>query len=133
MSNPVLDALRAKGLRVSETGAAAKDDIVLAALSENFCADAEKTEALLDLLAAGAENVLPLQLDAAPIPDAVKNALYARNIIPAAGRDPAQIADRIAAALPKKKSKLPLILTAAALVLLAAIVGVLLWRASQKK
>ena len=127
---PVLAALRGQGLRVTEAQTAGKNDTVLAALSEHFYADAEKTDTLLGLVAAGAENVLPLQLDAAPIPDTIKNALYARNIIPAAGRDPAQIAERIAAALPKKKSRLPLILSAAALVLIA-VIGLLLWRAHQ--
>ena len=127
---PVLDALKARGLRVSEQ-APGKNDLVLAVLSERFYDENGKTEALLDLVAAGAENVLPLQLDGAPIPDTIKNALYARNIIPAAGRDAAHTAERIADALPKRKSKLPLILGAAGLVLLAA-VGLLIWRGAQK-
>ena len=82
---PVLDALKARGLRVSDQ-APGKNDLVLAVLSEGFYAEGGKTGALLDLIAAGAENVLPLQLDGAPIPDTIKNALYARNIIPASGR-----------------------------------------------
>ena len=125
----LLEQLRALGLQVSEE-APGKNDIVLAALSEAFYADAAKTGALLELVAAGAENVLPLQLDTAPIPDTVKNALYARNIIPAAGRGAAHTAQRILDALPKQKSKLPLILTTAALVLIA-VIGLLIWRASQ--
>ena len=126
---PVLDALKSKGMRVSEE-APGKNDLVLAALSEGFYAEGGKTGALLELVAAGAENVLPLQLDAAPIPDAIKNALYARNIIPAAGRDAAHTAERILDALPKKKSRLPLILSAVGIVLLA-VVGLLLWRGKQ--
>ena len=128
---PVLDALQAKGLRVSGE-VPEKNDLVLAVLSEAFYADNDKTDALLDLLAAGAENVLPLQLDGVPSPDAIKNALYARNIIPAAGRDAAHTAERIVDALPKRKSKLPLILTASALVLIA-VVGLLIWRGMQKE
>ena len=62
---PVLAALRGQGLHVSEAQTAGKDDTVLAALSERFYADAEKTDSLLGLVAAGAENVLPLQLDGA--------------------------------------------------------------------
>ena len=81
----LLGQLRARGLQVSQD-APGKNDVVLAALSGSFYEDREKTDALLSLIGAGAENVLPLQLDAAPIPDTVKNALYARNIIPAAGR-----------------------------------------------
>ena len=126
---PVLDALKARGLRVSDQ-VPGKNDLVLAVLSEAFYADEGKTGTLLDLVAAGAENVLPVQLDAAPIPDTIKNALYARNIIPASGRDAAHTAERIADALPKRKSKLPLILGVAGIVLLS-VVGLLLWRTKQ--
>ena len=125
---PVLDALQAKGLRVSGE-VPEKNDLVLAVLSEAFYADNDKTDALLDLLAAGAENVLPLQLDGVPIPDAIKNALYARNIIPAAGRDAAHTAERIAAAIPHMPPVLPKLLIAGAVVL-AAIIGLLIWRSS---
>ena len=110
---PVLDALLKKGLRVSDARNAGKNDIILAALSENFYADPEGTDALLGLIGAGAENVLPLQLDGVPVPDTLKNALYARNIIPAAGREPVQIAERIVSALPRKKRRLPLVLEGA--------------------
>ena len=128
---PVLDALGARGLRAAETEKAGKNDVVLAALSGSFYADREKTDTLLGLVAEGAENILPLQLDGTPIPDAVKNALYARNIIPAAGRDAVQIAERIVSALPRRKSRLPLVLAAAALVLIA-VFGLLIWRGQQR-
>ena len=124
---PLLDALREKGLRITEASDAKKDDIVLAALTENFYSDRGKTEALLSLVGAGAENILPVQLDEKTIPDAVKNALYARNIIPAAGRETGLIAERIAAAIPQSKSALSRILIAAAVVV-AAVVGIILWR-----
>ena len=128
---PLLDALSAKGLRVLQgDGAPKKDETVLAALSARFYADEKAQQQLLDLIGAGAENVLPLQLDAAPMPDTIKNAIYARNIIPAAGRGVGLIAERIAAALPKKKNPLPLVLSAAALVLIA-VVGLLLWQKRQ--
>ncbi len=125
---PVLDALKTRGLHVSEE-TPRKKNLVLAALSERFYADDSKTKALLDLVAAGAENVLPLQLDSASIPDVLKNALYSRNIIPASKRDAAHTAERIVDALPKRKSKLPLILTAAAIVMIA-VVALLLWQAN---
>ncbi len=117
---PVLDALSKKGLRVSDARNCGKNDIILAALSESLYADPDRTDALLGLIGAGAENVLPLQLDGVPVPDTLKNALYARNIIPAAGREPEQIAERIVSALPRGKSRLPLILGAAAVLLLIA-------------
>ena len=73
---PILEALRAKGLRVSEAaGELGKDDVVLAALSGAFYADKASEDRLLSLIGAGAENVLPLQMDAAPIPDTLKNAI----------------------------------------------------------
>ena len=125
----LLNALRGKGLRLSEEEPE-KEDIVLAVLSEAFYTDEAAQERLLSLLGSGAEKVLPLQLDAATMPEKLKNALYARNIIPAEGRDDELLAERILAALPKRKSRLPLILTAAGVVLLAAI-GLLIWRLSQ--
>lgn len=121
----LLRQLRARGLQVSQD-ASGKNDVVLAALSGSFYEDREKTDTLLGLIGAGAENVLPLQLDAVPIPDTVKNALYARNIIPAAGRDTAHTAERIAAAVPNPPSILPKLLIAGAVVL-AAIIGLLIW------
>ena len=123
---PVLDALKARGLRVSEQ-APGKNDLVLAVLSEGFYAEGGKTGALLDLIAAGAENVLPLQLDGGEMPDTLKNALYSRNILSAAGREAGHTAQRILDALPKRKTKLPLILTAGA-VALAAVIGLLIWQ-----
>ena len=138
---PILEELRKKGLRAEAaapgTGAAAagtdggtgagKDGVVLVALTEHFYSDSALTGRLLALLGEGAGNVLPLRLDSSKIPDALMNSLYSRNIIPAADRDAALVAERIFAALPKKKNRLPLMLTVAA-VLLAAVVGLLVWR-----
>ncbi len=124
---PILAALRDGGVGVSELGGEpAKDEIVLAALSEHFYANAEAEEKLLSLIGSGAENVLPLQLDELPIPETLKSALYSRNIIPAAGREPAQIAERITAAMPQKKSGLPRLLVIAAAVLIV-LGGLLIW------
>ena len=128
---PVLEQLRARGLRMIEgADSIQKGDVVLAALSEHFYADSTLSDRLLSLIGSGAENVLPLQLDAAAIPDTLKNALYARNIIPAVGREPGQIAERILSALPKKKSRLPLFLVLAAVVL-ALVAGLMFWRSSR--
>ena len=125
--SPVLEQLAAKGVSVSEKRNPGKDEPVLAVLSEHFYADNEKTDRLFGLIGAGAENVLPLQLDGTAVPDTLKNALYARNIIPTAGREPAQIAERIVSALPKRKNPLPLLLGAAG-VLLLAVAGFLIFR-----
>ena len=128
---PILDALRGSGVKVSElSGAPARDEIVLAALSGHFYANEAASEKLLSLIGAGAENVLPLQLDELPIPETLKSALYSRNIIPAAGREPAQIAERITAAMPQKKSGLPRLLVIAAAVLIV-LGGLLIWNGSK--
>ena len=118
---PVLEALRAKGIKVSE-GNPEGDEILLAALSENFYADKSLTDALLAAVGKGGDKVLPLQLDNAAIPDDIKNAIYARNIISVGGRDADLVADRIIDALPAKKSRLPVAFIAGGVVLLALVV-----------
>ena len=130
---PLFEQLRAKGLRVQEAGDTLKtSEVVLAVLSENAYADRALVDRVLGLIGAGAETVLPLQLDGAAMPDALKNALYARNIIFAAERDDKLIAERIVDALPKKKNRLPLILSIAAVAFIAA-AGLLIWRAAQSR
>ena len=115
---PILEALGAKGINVSE-GSPEGDEILLAALSENFYADKSLTDALLAAVGKGGDKVLPLQLDKAAIPDDIKNAIYARNIIPVSGRDADLVADRIIDALPAKKSRLPVAFIAGGAALLA--------------
>ena len=102
---PIEEQLVRRGFRVDE-GAAGKDDVVLAVLSEAFYKDKDLTDRLLGLIGAGADKVLPLQL-----------------------RDASLIAERIVSALPRKKSRLPLVLAAAGLVLVA-LVGFLIWRSA---
>ena len=127
---PILDALKEKGLRISDAeGSLKKGEMLLAVLSGHFYADGEKQKTLLEALSAGAENVLPLKLDEAEIPEALMNALYARNIIMAADRDASLIAERILAAVPEKKSALPKVLIAGAAVLVA-LAGLWIWRSS---
>ena len=119
---PVLGALREKGLQLRETGKEpGRQAVVLAVLSEAFYADEALCERLLGLIGSGSDNVLPLQIDFSPIPSALKNALYARNIIPAADREAELIADRIISALPSKKGRFPLLLTLLGIALLAVI------------
>ena len=127
---PILDALAVKGLRAA-AGEPGRDDVTLAALSESFYADKEKTDKLLALVGAGAEKLFPLRLDEAPVPETLMNALYSRNIVSAEGRDAGLIAERIAAALPQKKSGLPKLLIVAGVALLA-VIGLLLWRGQRQ-
>ena len=121
MLAPILEALGAKGINVSE-GSPEGDEILLAALSENFYADKSLTDALLAAVGKGGDKVLPLQLDKAAIPDDIKNSIYARNIISVSGRDADLVADRIIDALPAKKSRLPVALIAGGAALLALVV-----------
>ena len=128
---PVLSALAEKGIRIAETkNSTGKTDVVLTVLSEHFTADPEKTEQLFSLLAGGAEYILPLKIDEAPLPDSVKNALYSRNIISSEGRDSVHTAERILSALPEKKNRLPLLLGIAGALLLCA-AGILLFRSAR--
>ena len=123
---PILDALTAKGLSVAN-GEPGRDEVTLAALSESFYADKEKTDKLLALIGTGVEKLVPLKLDSAEVPETLMNALYSRNIVSASERDAGLIAERIAAALPRKKSGLPKLLIVAGIALLA-VIGLLLWR-----
>lgn len=128
---PILDELRAKGIKVSEAKKGLrKNGIVLVALSETFYENKELTDTLFDLLGKGADNVLPIRLDNTTVPDPVKNALYSRNIIAGAGRDPSQNADRIITALPAKKSVLPMILIATSAVIVI-VSGLFIWNAAK--
>ena len=124
---PVLDALQARGVGVSE-----KADTLLAVLSERFYADEALKTALLEAVSAGAAGVLPLRLDRAEQPPEIRTALYARNTIPADGRSPEQTAERILAALPEKKNRMGAALIAGAAAL-AVLAGVLIWRAVPKE
>ena len=124
---PVLDALQARGVGVSE-----KADTLLAVLSERFYADEALKTALLEAVSAGAAGVLPLRLDKAEQPPEIKTALYARNIIPADERSAEQTAERILAALPEKKNRMGAALIAGAAAL-AVLAGVLIWRAVPKE
>ncbi|MBR4472884.1 MAG: hypothetical protein IKS55_04525 [Oscillospiraceae bacterium] len=130
---PILGALKEKGLRVSDAeGSLKKGELLLAVLSEQFFADEQKQKTLLEALGAGAENVLPLKLDESEVPDALMNALYARNIITATGRSPDLIAERVLSAIPEKKNNLPKLLIAGAAVLVV-LAGLFLWRSAGTK
>ena len=84
---PVLDALQARGVSVSE-----KADTLLAVLSERFYADETLKTALLEAVSAGGAGVLPLRLDRAEQPPESDRPLV-RNIIPADKRSPEQTAE----------------------------------------
>ena len=98
---PVLEALRALGFRTADLRQApGKNDVVLAVLTEAFYGDAEKRQTVLDSIAAGVKTVIPLRLDGTPVPQDLKDVLYARNIISAEDRSCEQTAERIQSAIP---------------------------------
>ncbi|MBQ6371803.1 MAG: hypothetical protein IJJ22_01615, partial [Oscillospiraceae bacterium] len=128
---PILEQLHSKGVQAVQAQSFSKDRTVLAVLSENFYANGEKTGTLLNLISRGAENILPLQLDGADIPERIMNSLYSRNIIMRdEGRGAEHIAERIISALPQRKNRLPLILSIAGIALLA-VIGLVIWRSLQ--
>ena len=114
---PVLEALQRKGASLSEEKAG-KGDFLLAVLSESLYADRALCDTLLEAVGQGSENVLLLQLDQAPVPEEIKTAIFARNVISVPGRDPDLIAERVLSALPRKKKPLPLFLLAGGALLL---------------
>lgn len=121
--------LRSSGVVISEeTGKLGKKDMVLAVLSDRFYRNGELKAQLFDQLAAGAELLLPLNLEDAPIPDEIMNLLLARNIIMSAGRTDELLAQQILSAIPEKKNPLPKLL-AAAVAVLVLLGGLFLWRA----
>ncbi len=124
----ILALLRKKGLHISSSDRPLKKtDCVLAVLSEQFYADDSLRTRLLDRLASGSGTVLLLQLDNAAIPQEIKNPLYSRNIISTAGKEDAQLAQRLYTSLPDVRNRLPLILAAGAAVL-AILGGIFVWR-----
>ena len=128
----VLDALQAKGVDISEdNGGMGKKDLVLVVLSESFYRDEVRKSRLFDRLAAGAENILPLNLEEMPVPDEIMNLLFARNIITASGRSQEQLAERILSAIPEKKNPMTGILVGAVAVL-ALLGGIFLWNSMKK-
>lgn len=128
----ILEQLRAQGVRISAAnGALRKKDIVLVVLSEHFYGDETLRAQLFDLLAMGADHILPLNLGNVPVPEDIMNLLFARNIITPSDRDDVQVAERILSAIPEKKKRMPLILSVAAVMLVLA-AGIFLWSSMKK-
>ena len=126
----VLDALRARGFRLTESKGP-----VLLFLSAAFAADEAAQERFFAAESAGAA-VIPVDLDGAAQPELVRGVLIARNAIQARGRSGEEIAERVASAeafADKGGSKkLGRVLIAAALIL-ALGAGVWIWQGSAEK
>ena len=117
--DPILAALKAKGIQVSDQNAEGEGTL-LAAFGENFYTNESLKKALLDAVARN-EHILLLQVDECEIPDKIKNAVYARNIITVGDRSPELVADRIIDALPSQKSRSPIVFAVGGVVVLALV------------
>ena len=115
---PILEAVYARGAKKTDRNAPGKTDAALLFLSENFAADEAAQERFFAADSAGRE-IIPVDLDGAAQPELVRSAVIAKNAILAQGRTPEEIAERVvsAEAFKNKKSPLPKILLAAALLL----------------
>ena len=129
---PVLAELKKKKIRITDMGRRIKD-MVLVVLSSNFYSDTDAVNSLLSLIAKEPDKVIPMQLDTTPVPSTIKNALYSRNIIPAADREPELVADRIDASIPPVIPQGLLYLLIGGGVLLLIGCGVLVWLATRPK
>ena len=124
---PYISALSDRGIDVSDPDTASGNTMVLAVLSESFYKNEEAVDTLLKMIGMRAETILPVQLDSVKIPDKIKDGLYSRNIIPAAGREVSLTADRIADAVPVPPPVITPKLFIIAGILLVIGISLLLW------
>ena len=126
-AQPILEALKARGIRSDAGKASKKNAVALLFLSAGFAADAAAQERFFALDSAGVP-VIPVDLDGAQQPELVESAVIAKNAIAAAGRTSEEIAERVASAeaFKEKKSPLPKILIGLAVVLALGAAGWLL-------
>ena len=125
----ILGALKKKGVTVrGQADSPARDDALLLFLSKDLKADGPAAEAFFRLNE-GRELIIPVNLDGCTPPEDLQDALMARHTISAEKYSEAELAGLIEKALQGGKgSRLPLILSAAAAVILLAVGGLFLWR-----
>ncbi len=119
---PILEALKAKGFPIAdESDTPNKRCVMLLFTSERLNETPALSETFFANDAKGVGTV-PVNLDGSMPPELLKNALYSRNTIFAERYSVDELAERIATAKPFEVSKkpLPIILTAAAAVLVIA-------------
>ena len=126
---PILDALEQKGVTVrSGQAGPGKGDALVLFLSKNVSAEGPEAEAFFRLNADRA-LVIPVDLDGSAPPEELQSALMARHSLDSTKYTAGELADRIARAVKgDEKSRLPLILSVAAAVILLAVGGVVLWK-----
>ncbi len=127
---PILDALKAQGFPVAGAGEEPrKGGVMLLFLTDHFQEDPTRMETFFRCDAKGIDAV-PVNLDGTKPPEVIENALYSRNTIFAKRYSIGELASRIATAKPFEVTQkpLPIILAAAAAVLVLAGLIVLLIR-----
>ena len=127
---PILDALKGKGFAVDREHPPKKNGAVLFFLSKNLEEASPEVDRFLQLDAQNCD-VIPVNLDGSTPPALIENALMARNTIFADRYTAEELVDRIAGALKAPvaiASKLRKWIIAAAAVVLAAVVGIVIWR-----
>ena len=132
---PILDALKGKGFAVDPEHSPKKNDAVLFFLSKNLEEASPEVDRFLQLDAQNCD-VIPVNLDGSTPPALIENALMARNTIFADRYTAEELVDRISGALKAPvaiASKLRKWIIAAAAVVLAAVVGIVLWRVLANK
>jgi Leucine-rich repeat (LRR) protein len=132
---PILDALKNKGVSISEAPVPKKNSAVLFFLSKHVTEESPVTDAFLRLDAQKLD-VIPVNLDGSTPPKLIETAIMARNTIFAERYTLEELVDRIADALKKPvaiASKLRKWIIAAAAVVLLAVVGIVLWRVLASK
>ncbi len=127
-AKPILEALKAKGVTVRDGQADPnKGDVLLLFLSRNFHADGPEADTFFRLRE-GRKLIIPVNLDGCTPPDELQNALMARHALDGRKYGLDELAELIAkAADGEGKNRLPLILSAAAAVILL-ILGIVVLR-----
>ena len=123
---PILEQLKSKGIKIESAENKLKNkELLLVGFSEKLYSDEKLMKKLFSELASETKNVMPLKIDEYDIPDELKTATRASNVISTEGRDANLIAERIIAAIPKKKLAWIFILAA---VIIAAAAGYFIYQ-----
>lgn len=123
-ARPILDALKARGFSVAEPGEEpGKGGVMLLFLTERLGDEGAVMDTFFGWDAKGVDTV-PVNLDGSKPPELIENALYSRNTIFAERYSLEELSERIATAKPFERGKkpLPILLGAAAVLVLAGVV-----------
>ena len=132
---PILEALQEKGFSLAPPQACGERDTVLFFLSRNLTEDSPLIDTFLRL-DAGKRDLIPVNLDGTAPPALIEHAIMARNTVFAERYTVEELAGRIAEAVKEPAGLSPKVrkmLIAAAIVVLLAVIGIVLWRVFGRK